>query len=144
MVNNINYPKTGEKIPPLLRVQSLGGIENQHRYYMAALPNSQLELTTMLARVDMDDLKAPEKLIVLVLSTYGNNKGENIYPSLTTLAKKCSMSRPSLVANLKKLVDKGYIGVKSGGVVNGQNVTNQYMINLEKIGYDYGNVIKIS
>ena len=100
----------------------------------------------MLSRLDTPDLKAPEKLLLLVLSDYGNHTGSAIHPSLTTLSRRACMSRASVINNLKKLQDKGYIGKRTGGVIDGQNVTNSYLINMEKLGLSYdknGNLIAL-
>lgn len=91
----------------------------------------------MLMRLDTPDLKAPEKLLLLILSDFGDELGGSIYPSLKTLSERSCMSRSAVITNLKKLEDKKYIGKIVGGVVDGQNVTNRYFINLEKLGYDY-------
>lgn len=89
--------------------------------------------------IDMDapDLKAPEKLVLIILSSYGNSLGQNIYPSLNTIANKSCMSRRAVIDNLAKLEAKGYIGKRRGGVIDGQNVNNSYVINMEKLGFYY-------
>lgn len=112
---------------------------------MIKVPASQYELTSMLIQSSTPDLKSLEKLLLIVLSDYGNEKGEDIYPSLSTLADKTCMTRRSVINNLKSLEDKGYIAKFKGGVVNGQNVTNRYFINLEKFGFEYnkGKVIAL-
>ena len=92
------------------------------------------------------DLKAPEKLLLILLSDYGDRNGGGIYPSLVALASKSCMSRAAVINNLKKLETKGYIGIVRGGVKDGQNITNTYAINMEKLGYEYdktGKVISI-
>ncbi|MBY3790708.1 helix-turn-helix domain-containing protein [Photobacterium carnosum] len=111
---------------------------------MIKVPASQYELTSMLIQSSTPDLKSLEKLLLIVLSDFGNEKGEDIYPSLSTLSDKTCMTRRSVINNLKSLEGKGYIAKFTGGVVDGKNVTNRYFINLEKFGYDYdkkGNVI---
>ena len=89
--------------------------------------------------IDMDtpDLKAPEKFILVILSSYGNSLGSNIYPSIRTLSLKSCMSRSAVIDNLAKLEAKGYIGKRKGGVIDGQNVNNSYVINMEKLGFYY-------
>ncbi|HIF9079091.1 TPA: helix-turn-helix domain-containing protein [Photobacterium damselae] len=104
---------------------------------MRLVPKSQFEVTAMLARLYTPDLKAPEKLLLLILSDYGDSLGGNINPSLSTLAERSCMSRRSVIDNLKKLEDKGYIARFKGGVVDGHNVTNKYYINMEKLGFKY-------
>lgn len=110
---------------------------------MRKVPTSQYQVTAMLTRLNTPDLKAPEKLLLIVLSDYGNHKGEDINPSLTTLSQRSCMSRRAVIDNLRKLQNKGYIGRIKGGVFEGQLVTNRYFINMEKLGYSYrsGNLI---
>lgn len=111
---------------------------------MSQLPVSQYELTAMLFNLKTPDLKAPEKLILLTLSHYGDKNGSSIYPSLTRLSEYTCMSRRALIENLGKLEAKGYIGIIKGGVKDGKNITNTYAINMEKLGYEYdgkGNVV---
>ena len=104
---------------------------------MANPPKTQYELTSMLIRSTNPDLKALEKLILIVLSDFGNERGENIYPSLNTLAEKTSLSKRAVINNLKSLEEKGYIAKFKGGVIDGQNITNRYFINMEKYGFKY-------
>ena len=101
------------------------------------LPKSQFEVTAMIIRQCPADLKAPEKLLLVILSDFGDEKGGNIHPSINTLAKMACMSRAATITNLKKLEEKGYIAKFKGGVIDGQNVTNKYFINLEKYGFKY-------
>lgn len=101
------------------------------------LPKSQFEVTAMILRQHTPDLKAPEKLLLAVLSDFGDHKGGNIHPSLKTLSERSSMSRRSVINNLNSLEEKGYIAKIKGGVFEGQNVTNKYFINMEKFGFKY-------
>ena len=98
---------------------------------------SQFEVTAMIIRTTTPELKALEKFILVVLSDYGNEKGENIHPSLNTLAEKTGLTRRSVINNLKGLEEKGYIAKFKGGVIDGENVTNRYFINMEKYGFKY-------
>lgn len=111
---------------------------------MFKIPTSQFEITSMLTALFTPDLKAPEKLLLIVLSDFGDEKGDSIYPSLSTLAERSCMSRASVIVNLKKLIEKNYIAKITGGVINKQNVTNRYVINMEKLGfcYDHGRIVK--
>ena len=104
---------------------------------MMKKPNSQFELTAMLFDLDTPDLKSSAKMILWYLSSKGNAMGESIFPSLDTIAKKTSMSRRSVIDNLKILEEKEYIGIVKGGMQNGKHYSNQYVINLEKLGVKY-------
>ncbi|MGY6429900.1 helix-turn-helix domain-containing protein [Vibrio parahaemolyticus] len=92
------------------------------------------------------DLKAPAKMILVLLSGYGDSKGQNIYPSLSTIAKLSGMSTRSAQDNIDKLVKLGYVKKKSGGYCQdtGQNMTSRYMIDLERLGVGLPeNVVKL-
>lgn len=101
------------------------------------LPRSQLEVSTMLMRQVLPDLKCPEKLLLVLLSTYGDETGMKIFPSLGTLAAQSGMSKAAVCTNLNKLEEKNYIARNKGGMINGRNVTTWYQVNLEKLGYEY-------
>ena len=118
-----------ELIPP--------SVEKKETVVFDIPPKSQFELTSMLMNLPTPDLKALEKLLLILLSDYGNKIGENIYPSLARLSEQACMSRRALIENLKKLESKGYIGIVRGGVIDKQNVTNSYVINMEKLGFEY-------
>ena len=78
------------------------------------------------------DLKQPAKGLLCYLSWGEQNKN-----SIAAIANDMCMSKRAVINNLKDLENKQYIGVKKGGVFGGKNVTNQYIINLEKLGYSY-------
>ena len=48
---------------------------------------------------------------MLALADYSNDDGENIYPSIRTLAKKMSCSESQSRRTLHKLIDDGYVNV---------------------------------
>ena len=100
-------------------------------------PKTQFEITNMLFTLPTPDLKQPAKSLLCYLSHFGDSLGHSIYPSLNTIANDMCMSKRAVINNLKDLENKQYIGVKKGGVFGGKNVTNQYIINLEKLGYSY-------
>lgn len=127
------------------RGATLGGlILIQFRKVYMKLPRSQFEVTNMIIRAKTPDLKAPEKLLLAILSSYGDEKGGSIHPSINTLAEVGCMSRAATITNLKKLEEKGYIAKFKGGVIDGQNVTNRYFINMEKYGFKYNKQGKLS
>ena len=100
-------------------------------------PNSQYELTNMLFKLPTPDLKQPAKALLWYLSHFGDSLGQNIHPSISTIATDMCMSKRAVINNLKDLETKQYIGIRKGGVFQGKNVTNQYIINLEKLGFKY-------
>lgn len=108
------------------------------------LPKTQFELTAMIIRTKTPDLKAPEKLLLVILSDFGDNKGGSIHPSINTLAELSSMSRRAVINNIHNLEEKGYIAKFKGGVIDGENVTNRYFINMEKYGFKYNSKGKLA
>lgn len=107
---------------------------------------TQLELSTMILRMSIPEIKAPEKLILATLSAYGDSKGGSIFPSFKNLSEKTGMSIRAVQDNINKLVDKGFIDKISGGCINGFNTANTYQLNLERLGItnEKTNVIPIS
>lgn len=76
-----------------------------------------------------------ELLILLALADFADDNGENIYPSMQTLARKSRMSDKQarrVVQNLVKL--KLIEIVEAGGWQRGRNRANSYRILLENIG----------
>lgn len=142
-----NFAILNKTKPLSLGLQSLSGFFIVQVHFMKVLPKSQYELTSMFIRTLTPDLKAPEKWLLVLLSDFGDEHGKRIYPSLNKLSLLSGMSKRSVQDNLNRLESKGYIGRSSGGVVDGQNVTNSYVINMEKLGFDYdkkGNVVALS
>tara|TARA_B110000008_G_C16757687_1_gene479311 strand:+ start:394 stop:666 length:273 start_codon:yes stop_codon:yes gene_type:complete len=90
----------------------------------------------MLLRQVHDDLNAGEKLVLVQLSTFY----PQIYPSLNTLAKQCSMSVSSVQRHIKSLESKDYIlklsGVASKGENPRGNTSNAYILNPVRCGID--------
>ena len=141
-----NFAIADKNKPPLWGLQSLGGYLCVQVYFMQCVPKSQYELTSMLIRCCASDLKASERWLLVLLSDFGDESGKSIYPSLNKLASLSGMSKRSVQDNLNKLESKGYIARFSGGVVDGQNKTSSYFINLEKLGFGYdkkGNVVAL-
>jgi len=97
---------------------------------------TQLEISTMLLRQVHEDLSAGEKLVLVQLSTFY----PQIYPSLSTLAKRCSMSVSSVQRHIKSLHEKDYIMILSGVASKGQsptgNTSNAYILNPTRCGID--------
>lgn len=97
---------------------------------------TQLEVSTMLLRQIHDDLNAGEKLVLVQLSTFY----PQIYPSLSTLARRCSMSVSSVQRHIKSLHDKDYIMIISGVASKGENpkgnTSNAYILNPTRCGID--------
>lgn len=103
---------------------------------MSKRAKTQLGVTTMIARTAYKDLKPMQRYLLIQLSTYGDANGGSIYPSLKTLADITGMSRSTVQTHIEALVKLGYLTKISGGVIDGQNVSNEYQLNLEKLGFE--------
>lgn len=81
------------------------------------------------------DCKGSELLILLALADFSDDNGENIYPSMQTLAQKSRMSDKQARRVVQNLVKLGLIEiVEAGGWQRGRNRSNSYRIMLENIG----------
>lgn len=75
--------------------------------------------------------KPKHKLIMLCLANYANDAGENVYPSLTTIQRQTSLSRPAVTTALRDLTkDKLLILEKRGDV---HRKSSRYKINVKKL-----------
>ncbi len=61
--------------------------------------------------------KPKHKLIMVVLSNYANDDGENVYPSLSTMQRKTSLTRPAVVSGIKDLLEDKILILESKGSV---------------------------
>jgi hypothetical protein len=62
-----------------------------------------------------------QKLVMLALADHANDEGEGAYPSLTTLCKKTSLTRPTVSVTLRCLKSIGLlkrVGVSKRGTTN--------------------------
>jgi len=66
------------------------------------------------------------KLVLLALADCANDDGEECFPSITTLAEKCNMSRQGVLNQIAKLKDSGVLEYKRCGR------SNRYKLTLEK------------
>jgi hypothetical protein len=80
------------------------------------------------------DCKGSELLILLALADFSDDNGENIYPSMQTLAKKSRLSEPQARRVVQNLVKLDLIEiVETGGWDRGRNRSNTYRIRLETL-----------
>lgn len=80
------------------------------------------------------DCKGSELLILLALADFSDDNGENIYPSMQTLAKKSRLSEPQARRVVQNLVKLGLIEItEKGGWQRGRNRSNSYRIKLETL-----------
>lgn len=88
-----------------------------------------MSILLMAHTFDLSDLTAGQKLVLLVMANFANDEGENVYPNHTTIAKKTSLSRRTVIATVQQLADLGYVKLE-GKRSNRQNV---YSLNVDKI-----------
>lgn len=80
------------------------------------------------------DCSGSELLILLALADFSDDNGENIYPSMQTLAQKSRMSDKQARRVVQNLVKLELIEiVEQGGWQRGRNRSNSYRIRLENI-----------
>jgi hypothetical protein len=85
-----------------------------------------------MAAVFDEDLSSIEKLVLLAMSDHADDAGENCFPSVPRIARKCSMSRRGVQQVLRRLQVKGKIrpvGHRPHGTV-------EYLIT--SLGGEYG------
>lgn len=74
-----------------------------------------------------------EKLIMLVLADRSNDKGNSIYESVATMAKKVCLSEKQTRRILHELIDDGYLEVVANHYGGDPGKTRHYDINIEKL-----------
>lgn len=80
------------------------------------------------------DCKGSELLILLALADFSDDHGENIYPSMQTLAHKGRLSETQARRVVQNLVKLDLIEiVEKGGWDRGRNRSNSYRIKLENL-----------
>jgi len=80
---------------------------------------------------DDQTLKSSQKLIMLAIADNAtDNEGESgtCYPSIKTLAKKCGLSTRSIINNIDKLVENGYLKRAYRSRAKGGRSSNKYLI----------------
>jgi Helix-turn-helix domain len=68
------------------------------------------------------------KYVGLMLATFGNVNGADIFPSTATLADACSMSANTVRRHREKLVSAGWLECIRGG--GGRGLSNKYRLSL--------------
>lgn len=81
------------------------------------------------------DCKGSELLVLLALADFSDDEGENIYPSMQTLARKTRLSDKQVRRVIQTLVKLELLEIlEPGGWKYGRNRANSYRIRLENIG----------
>lgn len=84
----------------------------------------------IMSRVWEADMEMGRKMVLLAMADYADDNGGGIYPSIPTLAKKCSMSERALQAHIAEMRNDGWLTVDGKKPVKGGHV-NVYRINLD-------------
>lgn len=83
----------------------------------------------IMSKVWESDMDSSRKLIMLAMADFADDAGGGIWPSIPTLAKKCSMSERTLQDHLAKMRGDGWLLIDGAKPVRGGYV-NVYRINL--------------
>lgn len=78
------------------------------------------------------NLKAPARLLLMLLASHADNKTGTCFPAQTTLAAECGMSVRAVRYNLKVLEDAGLIDIQSR-VVETASGTRVKMTNIYRV-----------
>lgn len=87
------------------------------------------EFFTWRHAVISSDLAAPTKHILLTLSCHMNDLGESCFPSIQTLQKETSLSRPAIIKHIKIANELGWLIVEKHGFGGQGWRRNEYKIN---------------
>lgn len=79
---------------------------------------------------EADKLDITDKMILLAMADYADDSGGGIWPSIPTLAKKCSITERALQARLANMRNDGWLLIDGTKPVRGGQV-NVYRINLD-------------
>lgn len=74
------------------------------------------------------------KLVMLCLADYANDEGL-CWPSIGSIERKCSVSRSTVKAQLKKLENEGFLSIQRRRKEDGDNENNLYYINVDKVKF---------
>jgi hypothetical protein len=78
--------------------------------------------------------KGSELLVLLALADFGDDDGENIYPSMQTLARKTRLSDKQVRRVIQNLVKLNLVEIlEPGGWKYGRNRANSYRILLDNL-----------
>lgn len=80
-----------------------------------------------------NSITAIDKLVLLALADCANNEGTNVFPSISYLMEKCSLSRRQICYSLDRLVTLGVISKELRVRENGSFTSNSYQIIVQKV-----------
>ncbi len=73
-------------------------------------------------------LKPSGLSIYLCLCRHADYDSNDCYPSYATIAKKCGLTRATVINHIKRLASLGYIEIKHNFDSNGDNASNTFFI----------------
>ncbi len=74
-----------------------------------------------------DDLNVYEKIVWMCLEKYANGK-DSAWPSLSTIARECSISKSQVKRTIKSLIEKGLLLKEIRKTDRGDFKTNLYIL----------------
>lgn len=82
---------------------------------------------------DYFNIGGSEKLVMLAMADWCNDKGGSLYPSISAIAKKTCTSESQARRVIHSLINKGYILVVGNSMGGAQNMTRHYQIVLARL-----------
>lgn len=84
----------------------------------------------LMSRVFSTNLQPSKKIVLLSLSDFANDDGKNIFPSVSTIAKKCSLSHRTVQTILGDFLGSGILRVTKNPFGGAPGTTRHLQINL--------------
>lgn len=84
----------------------------------------------LMSRVFATNLQPSKKIVLLSLADFANDDGKNIFPSVSTIAKKCSLSHRTVQTILGDFMNAGVLLVKKNPFGGAPGTTRHLEINL--------------
>jgi len=82
-------------------------------------------------------LPLPDKMVLLRMADYADDRGGSIYPAVATIAHYCEMSPRAVQYTLKKYLDDGLL-IVLGNEKGGRGKTRVYAFDLDRLGQIVG------
>jgi len=81
-----------------------------------------MSITVMSNILKYAKVRPEEKLLLVVIADHAHDDGEGAYPSVSTLAEKCNMSKRGIQYLLARLIDQGELEIERNGGPYGTNI----------------------
>jgi len=79
------------------------------------------------------DLGTSAKLVLLRLADHCDDNGDNLYPSIASLARACCLSEKQARRHVHSLIRDGYLQVVGNGTGGAPGTTRHYHLRLERL-----------